>query len=227
MQKVEKQLRQGLDSLAIHYSDKEVQHCLFLLDQLLLWNKKINLTAIKTANEVVTKHLLDSLALLSTVQDYVKTSGSDTVTILDVGTGAGFPTLPLAIFTSDINYFALDSNSKKLSFIRRVATQLELSNVETIHSRIQELNPDKPYSVITARAFADVNDLLAWLPAECSDEATQVLAMKGKLPEEELSKLEQGLLSSQWNLREIIDLEVPGLEAERCVLCLTKVKSEI
>jgi len=137
---------------------------MLLLNQLLLWGKKVNLTAIKKPNEVVTKHLLDSLAMLPLVQEYQAQFKQEKLSILDVGTGAGFPTLPLAIFTPEIQYYPLDSNNKKLIFIRRMAMQLKLSNVDAIHTRIQDLKPEQPYSIVTARAFADVNDLLTWLP---------------------------------------------------------------
>lgn len=222
MDKTEKQLRLGLEDLNIQFNEQHVEQLMFLLNQLILWSKKINLTAITKPSEVVTKHLLDSVAMLPLVQAYVEQSDQEGLTILDVGTGAGFPTLPLSIFTSDIRYYPLDSNSKKLAFIRRVANQLKLSNVETIHSRLQDLQPAKPYSIVTARAFADVNDLLTWLPGDCTDDKTEVLAMKGKVPEEELATLKDSLLSSQWELLEIIDLDVPGLDAERCVLRLKR-----
>jgi len=173
---------------------------MLLLNQLLLWGKKVNLTAIKKPNEVVTKHLLDSLAMLPLVQEYQAQFKQEKLSILDVGTGA--------------------------VFIRRMAMQLKLSNVDAIHTRIQDLNPEQPYSIVTARAFADVNDLLTWLPEDCVDTNTEVLAMKGRLPEEELSQLKDSLLSSKWKLLKIIDLDVPGLNADRCVLRLSKNNAE-
>jgi len=228
MKAIEKQFRQGLEVLAIDFEDRHVSASLELIENLLKWNKKINLTAIKNPSDAVTKHLLDSIALLPLVKALQRNTNDDDThpfSVLDVGTGAGFPGLPLALFTPNINYTLVDSNNKKISFIRRMTTLLNLSNVEAVHSRIQDIKSEAPFNIITARAFADVNDLLNWLP-EVYDENTQVLAMKGKLPEEELSTLKAGLLASQWELLEIVALEVPNLDAERCVLRLSPVNTD-
>jgi len=218
MSPVEKILHEGLLSLGIDATQKQIELNMLLQQQLLLWNKKINLTAIKRPEEVISKHILDSLSLYSLINQVKGTTLSESLTVLDVGAGAGFPTLPLAIFTPKVVYHPIDSNNKKVSFIQRMTTLLGLKNVIPIHSRIQDLKPTKPYSIVTARAFADINDLLQWLPLNCLDNSTQVLAMKGKIPEQELKQLELNLTETNWVLQDIVNLNVPGLNAERCVL---------
>jgi len=218
MSKIEKQLRLGLDALKIECDNEQVQDCLLVLEQLLFWNKKINLTAITKPSEVVTKHLLDSLAMLPILLETKNRVEVSQFRVLDVGTGAGFPALPLAIFTNDIRYFPLDSNSKKLAFIRRVANQLKLTNIQTVHSRIEDHQPSEPYQLITARAFADLNNLMDWLPKECISKDAYLLAMKGKYPEDELAQYFGSKREQLWKLIDSVPIRVPGLEAERCLL---------
>ncbi|NNC96853.1 MAG: 16S rRNA (guanine(527)-N(7))-methyltransferase RsmG, partial [Gammaproteobacteria bacterium] len=184
MQKLSSQLKSGLDEMDLVAKQSQFQKLLDLVDLLLRWNKKINLTSITKPHEVISKHILDSLSMVPHI------SGDN---ILDVGTGAGFPGLPLAIMLPDTQFTLLDSNRKKLTFIQHVITKLGLENVRATHSRIQDHHSDRAYSAITARAFADLNDLLNWLP-EVYDAHTQILAMKGKMPEKELESLRSGLL---------------------------------
>lgn len=212
MNNLEQQLIDGCRALDISISPTQVSQCLELADLLIRWNKKINLTSITEPSEVITKHILDSLSLLQHVK------GDN---ILDVGTGAGFPGLPLAIMLPDMQFTLLDSNRKKITFIQHVTAKLGLKNVQATHSRIQDLSKARPFSSITARAFADLNDLLKWLP-EVYNANTQILAMKGKVPESELESLRSGLLASQWRLESIDPLLVPELDAERCVIKLSR-----
>lgn len=210
MNKTEQLLHDGCEALGVPLTPTQAAQCLELTELLIRWNKKINLTSITNPNEIITKHILDSLSLLPHVHGE---------RLLDVGTGAGFPGLPLAIFLSETHFTLLDSNRKKITFIQHAAAKLGLNNVKATHVRIQDLKTEKPFTSITARAFADLNDLLKWLP-DVYDANTQILAMKGKMPEIELESLRSGILSSQWALASIELLEVPGLEAERCVIKL-------
>lgn len=201
----------GCEELGIAADSNQLDQFVDLVDLLIRWNKKINLTSITQPLEVVTKHILDSLSLLPHLH------GDN---ILDVGTGAGFPGLPLAIMCPQKQFTLLDSNRKKITFIQHVTAKLGLKNVDVSHSRIQELDTELPFSSITARAFSDLNDLLKWLPA-VYDANTQILAMKGKMPVSELESLRSGLLASQWTIASIDPLYVPGLDAERCVVKLS------
>ena len=203
-------LHDGCRQMNIELSEEKAEKFLELTDLLLRWNKKINLTSITKPDEVITKHILDSLSLLPHVH------GSR---VLDVGTGAGFPGVPLALMLPDVEFTLLDSNNKKITFIKHLAAKLDMSNLNATHSRIQDLSTDALFNSITARAFADLNDLLKWLP-NVYDADTQILAMKGKMPESEIESLREGVLSSQWTVQGIEPLHVPGLDAERCVVKL-------
>jgi len=217
MKTSEQKLIDGCEELKISLSPLQIQQHLELINLLLQWNKKINLTSINKRDEVITKHILDSLSLLTHLH------GSR---VLDVGTGAGFPGLPLAIMLPNVQFTLLDSNRKKITFIQHSIGKLGLKNVHTIHSRLQDHEVDTPYSCITSRAFADVNDLLKWLP-DVYDLNTLILAMKGKMPEKELESLRGCILSSQWSITDIEELKIPGLDANRCVIKLKQNEIEI
>ena len=206
-------LLKGCQQMKIELSDDKAEQFIELAELLIRWNKKINLTSIIKPDEVITKHILDSLSLLPHVHGK---------SLLDVGTGAGFPGVPLAMMLSEVQFTLLDSNHKKITFIKHVAAKLGLNNLHATHSRIQDLRSQEPFSSITARAFADLNDLLKWLP-DVYDSNTQILAMKGKMPESEIDSLREGVLSSQWTVQVIEPLHVPGLEAERCVVKLVPI----
>ena len=206
-------LQNGCQQMDIELSDEKAEQFIQLTELLIRWNKKINLTSITKPDEVVNKHILDSLSLLPHVH------GGN---LLDVGTGAGFPGVPLAMMLPDVEFTLLDSNHKKITFIKHVVAKLGLNNLKATHSRIQDLKTEMPFSSITARAFADLNDLLKWLP-NVYDSNTKILAMKGKMPESEIESLREGVLSSQWTVQAIEPLHVPGLEAERCVVKLVPI----
>jgi 16S rRNA (guanine527-N7)-methyltransferase len=217
MKALEQQLIAGCTELTIKISSKQTRQQLELIDLLLQWNKKINLTSITNPAEAISKHVLDSLSLLPTVHGN---------SVLDVGTGAGFPGLPLAIMLPDVQFTLLDSNRKKITFIQYIASKLDLKNVQAIHARIQDHRASTPYTSITARAFSDINKLLKWLP-QVYDSDTLVLAMKGKMPEKELESLRDSILSSQWTISGIEALKIPGLDADRCVIKLKQNEIEI
>lgn len=171
-----------------------------LLDNLLLWNKAYNLTAIRDRDEAFTLHILDSLSLLPHLR------GPD---LLDVGTGPGFPALPLAIVRPEIAITALDSNGKKIRFIRQMVHELGLGNITPVQARVEEYRGQ--YQQITSRAFAELKlflDLTEHLLAPCGE----WLAMKSQSASSELLALPAGLKA------EVLPLQVPGLSAERCLV---------
>lgn len=177
-----------------------------LLDELERWNRSYNLTAIESREEMVTHHLLDSLSISP---DLAGTR------IADVGTGAGFPGLPLAIANPERQFTLIDSSGKKTRFIAHAVRTLELRNVTAVHSRAETLRPKVPFDTVTARALAPLPELLALLEPLCGP-TTRVLAMKGRWPAEELERL-----PAPWRLTGSRALKVPGLDAERCVLNLS------
>jgi 16S rRNA (guanine527-N7)-methyltransferase len=150
-----------------------------LLRLLYTWNRTFNLTALRTPAEMVTGHLLDSLAVLPHLPPGA---------LLDVGTGAGFPGLPLAIARPDARHVLLDSNLKKTRFVQHAALELGLANVEVIRARAEDFRPQAPFPVVMARAFAPLPRLLRLLGHLCAP-GGRVLALKGPAAEAELADL--------------------------------------
>ena len=176
-----------------------------LLDELERWNRTFNLTAIKTQDEMLTHHLLDSLAI------HADLVGGR---IADVGTGAGFPGLPLALVQPARRFTLIDSNGKKIRFVSHAARMLGLSNVEPLQARAEELAPDPPFDTVVARAFAPLPQLLSTI-AGLAGPATRVLAMKGRRPDKELAALPRA-----WRVLAVRPLVVPGLDEARCLVTL-------
>ncbi len=167
-----------------------------LLDELERWNKKVNLTAIRDRAEMVTVHIQDSLA----VRPYLR--GSQ---ILDIGTGAGFPGLPLAIAEPERHFTLLDSNSKKVAFVQHVSGLLGLENVSAVKARAEDFAPGKRFDTVIARAVAALPKLLA-IAGHHVGEGGVFVALKGRYPAEELEEL-----PAPWS-HEVMELDVPGLE---------------
>lgn len=195
-------LKQGLDSLSIEASIDQQVKLITLLEQLVKWNKAYNLTAIKDPMEGLTLHLLDSLTVLPFIQQQ---------TILDVGTGAGFPGLPLAIMLPEVKFTLLDSNSKKIRFIRQQIHQLELGNVEVIHSRVEQVK-DKLFDGIISRAFASVQDMVK-MTQHLLGANGHWLAMKGQYSVQEVKDLADEIEQVACH-----QLQVPDLSAARCLI---------
>jgi 16S rRNA (guanine527-N7)-methyltransferase len=173
------------------------------LDELARWNRTYNLTAIESPEEMITHHLLDSLSISP---DLAGTR------IADVGTGAGLPGLPLAVANPSRQFTLIDSNGKKVRFVGHAARTLALGNVTALHARAETLRPQLPFDTVTARALAPLPLLLDEVAPLCGPK-TRVLAMKGRYPEVEVKEV-----PPSWRLLESRTIQVPGLEAERCVL---------
>lgn len=167
-----------------------------LLTELERWNKKINLTAIRDIDEMITGHLLDSLVARPYLQG---------TRILDVGTGAGFPGLPLAICEPQRQFVLLDSNNKKIMFVQHAATMLQLGNVTASKARTQDYAPAERFDTVIARAVGPLDRLLD-MAGHLVGEDGVFVALKGRYPTEELEQLPAG-----WEY-EVAELDVPGLE---------------
>jgi 16S rRNA (guanine527-N7)-methyltransferase len=192
--------------LGVTLAAADAARLLTLLDELERWNRSYNLTAIRSREEMITHHLLDSLSISADLAG---------VRIADVGTGAGFPGLPLAIANPSRQFTLIDSSGKKVRFVAHAAHTLALGNVTALKARAEALRPQLPFDTVTARALAPLPELLAYLAPLCGP-ATRVLAMKGRWPREELDEL-----PAPWRLTGSRTLMVPGLDAERCVLHLS------
>jgi 16S rRNA (guanine527-N7)-methyltransferase len=197
-------LEKGLLELDIAASTEQVEQLLAFVALIEKWNKTYNLTAIRDREEILRLHILDSLALMSFV------SGKK---IADIGTGAGLPGIPLAIFMLQQKFVLVDSNAKKTRFVQQVILELKLTNVEVVHGRVEELKRSNEFDAVLSRAFASLNDIMAW--AEYLLQPNGVLiAMKGQVPKEELDKL---LCPYSVDM-----IAVPGVAAERCVVRINK-----
>ena len=183
-----------------------------LLRALEHWNARINLTAIRDPQAMVSGHILDSLVVRPML------SGSR---ILDVGTGAGFPGLPLAIAEPEITFRLLDANGRKISFVRHVIGQLGLANASAIKARVEDYAPAERFDTVVARALASIPKLLQ-LAGHLVREEGILLALKGKYPAAELSPVKE---ISGWKY-DVTDVTVPGIESHaRHVVCLRRVNT--
>lgn len=156
---------------------------------------------------MVSHHLLDSLSVRAHLRGE---------RIADVGTGAGFPGLPLAVVSPDRQFTLIDSGGKKIRFVAHAARALGLGNVAAVQARAETLRPDAPFDTVTARAFAALPELLAAVDSLCGPH-TRVVAMKGRYPQAELAAV-----SPSWRVIEVRPLEIPGLDEERHVVTLER-----
>ncbi|MBO1529696.1 16S rRNA (guanine(527)-N(7))-methyltransferase RsmG [Psychrobacter sp. F1192] len=191
-------LAQAVDKLGLTLTEAQQRALLLYLDQLLLWNKAYNLTAITHPEEALIKHVIDCLAIIPHLP-----SGS----LLDIGTGAGLPAVIIAICQPERSCTALDSNQKKIRFIRQISSELGLSNVQPIASRIEA--HDASYDVVTSRAFASLIDFVEVAQPRLAPSG-RLCAMKGKAPTDE----ERQSLAETWQIN-TIKLNVPGLNESR------------
>ena len=199
------QLAHGLKQMGLHYPVEVQQKLVHYIQLIARWNKAFNLTAIRDVEEMVSKHLLDSLV----VQPYVEGQ-----TVLDIGSGAGLPGIPFAITSPDKRFTLIDSNGKKTRFLTQAKIDLKLDNVEVIHQRVEDYQPVKHghriyFDVITARAYATTDDILR-TSAHLQNEATRILIMQGKLDKQ--------ITSDQYQIIDSYKLDVYGLDAERHLL---------
>ncbi|MGB3382571.1 MAG: 16S rRNA (guanine(527)-N(7))-methyltransferase RsmG [Rhodanobacter sp.] len=197
------QLEQGIAALGLQLPADAVPRLLDYLALLERWNGAYNLTAVREPTEMVTRHLLDSLAILPFVQGH---------SLADLGTGPGLPGIVLAIAAPGRQILLVDSNGKKVRFLREAIRSLKLEGVRAEQARVEDVAGQ--FDCITARAFASLADMLAWGGHLLAPQGTW-LAMKGKLPDDELAGIPDAFV-----VRATHELHVPGLPAERHLLVL-------
>ncbi len=209
---LEAALRAGLRALGLTLTDAQVGQLLDYLDLIGKWTRVYNLTAVRDPQEMLTHHLLDSLAVVGPLR---RQTGGHAVKLLDVGSGAGLPGVVMAICCPEVDVHCVDTVAKKAAFIQQVAATLRLPNLRGVHARVESLAG--PYDVVSARAFASLPDLVNW-SARALGEGGVWLAMKGKHPADELAALPAGV-----QVFHVEPLQVPGLAAERCIVWLRPV----
>jgi len=201
------QLERGLEELKLDIERAGRKKLLDFTELLEKWNRVYNLTGIRGTDQIVTGHLLDCLAIVRYVE------GADA---LDVGSGAGFPGIPLAIARPEMRVTLLDSNQKKAAFLREAVSELMLDNATVICERVESWQPQEKFDLIVSRAFADLGDMIR-LSRHLLAHGGAFAAMKGVLPKEEMENLPQG-----YRVHKVQRLSVPGLEAERHLILMER-----
>ena len=197
------QVSQALSTLGLSLNPEPFVAYLNLLHK---WNQAYNLTAIRSFEDMITHHLLDSLAIMPWIQG---------PRLLDVGTGAGLPGIPLAQAMPSLNVVLLDSHGKKIQFLREVKRTLSLSNVEIVQTRVETYHPSSGFDTVTSRAFSTLESFIHWTHHLISTEGIW-LAMKGRYPDAELEAIQ--------NPYRVETYSVPGVIGERCCVIIDNKK---
>lgn len=204
-------LESGAAALGLDLSEAQRTQLLDYLTLVQKWNKVYNLTALRDAEEMLTHHLLDSLAAIPALRR--QTQGQP-VHLLDVGSGAGLPGVVFAICCPEIDVTCVDAVAKKATFIQQVAIALKLPRLHGVHARVENL--PGPFDVVSSRAFASLADFTAWSSGALAAHGVW-MAMKGRHPTDEIAALSPGV-----EVFHVEQLTVPGLDAERCMVWLRK-----
>jgi 16S rRNA (guanine527-N7)-methyltransferase len=210
------QLEAGAASLGLALADAQLDQLMEFMAQLQKWNKVYNLTAVRDPQEMLTHHLLDSLAAVAPLRRHVaglagQGVATSPVRLLDVGSGGGLPGVVFAICCPDVDVSCVDTVGKKAAFIQQAAAVLRLRNLHGLHARVETLTA--PYDIVSCRAFASLPDFVNWSRSALAAPHGVWLAMKGKRPEDEIAALPAGV-----DVFHVEQLVVPGLDAERCIV---------
>ena len=210
-------LQKGLEGLGLAVSAEQQDQLLAYMDLIAKWTKVYNLTAVRDANEMLTHHLLDSLAVVAPLRRELlklarpeKNAAEVPFSLLDVGAGAGLPGIVIAITCPDVSVTCVDTVAKKAAFIQQVAATLKLLNLKGLHARVETLT--QPYDVVCSRAFASLVDFTTWSKSALASHGVW-MAMKGKHPDQELAVLPENI-----HVFHVEQLRVPSLDAERCII---------
>jgi 16S rRNA (guanine527-N7)-methyltransferase len=210
-------LSAGAAALGIALSTSQRDALLAYQALIAKWNRVYNLTAVRDTDGMLTHHLLDSLAVVPPLARHVPERKAQVVRLLDVGSGAGLPGVVLAVLRPGLQVVCVDTVGKKATFIRQVAAELGLPNLTAEHSRVENLKT-APFDVITSRAFASLIDLVS-LTAQLLAPAGVWMAMKGRTPDDEMAHLPATV-----NVFHVEQLQVPELDAERCLVWMKPVQ---
>lgn len=201
-------LLQGCEKLALDITTEQADKLTGYVQRIDKWNKAYNLTSVRDPEQMMVKHILDSLAVTRFV------SGKR---VIDVGTGPGLPGMPLAIMLPDIEFTLLDSLGKRVRFMKQCAFELGLTNVTPVYSRVEEHEPAQPYDIVLSRAFASLKDMLHWCQ-HLVDSSGVFFALKGQFPQSEIDEV-----SDHFQIGSVEALSVPDLTGERHLVTIRKV----
>ena len=196
-----------LSKTTLQVSAQQVDLLIQYVELLHKWNKAYNLTSVRDPQEMLVKHIMDSLMVGEVLE------GKN---FIDVGTGPGLPGIPLAILYPERNFVLLDSLGKRITFLRQVVFQLKLTNVTPVKSRVEEYQ-DKLFDGVLSRAFSSLNDMVSWCSHLINNKQGQFFALKGQYPTEELANLPENI-----SLVTSHEINVPELVGERHVLVFKK-----
>ena len=199
MEACKKTLITGLESLDLPLDEDKIEQLMCFIKLLEKWNKAYNLTSIRNTEDMVRLHLLDSLAIIPFIE------GKH---VIDIGTGAGLPGIPLAIYLPSIDFTLLDSNAKKTRFVQQVILELKLKNVSVCQNRVERYLPEVSFNTVITRAFASLSDIVK-LTGHLLSKNGIILAMKGQPPDEQYINFAKTTL---------IPINVPGIPANRCLV---------
>ncbi|WGL98360.1 16S rRNA (guanine(527)-N(7))-methyltransferase RsmG [Arsenophonus sp. aPb] len=195
-----------LDKTDIILTDQQIQQLIAYIELLNKWNKAYNLTSIRSPEQMIIRHILDSII----VDKYLVGKR-----FIDVGTGPGLPGIPLAIVRPNAHFTLLDSLGKRVRFLRQIQHELMLKNIEPIQKRVEQYQPVEKFDGIISRAFASIQDMLSWCQHLPKQNGGQFYALKGTLSASEISTF-----PANFKLNKIISLDVPGLHEQRHLVIL-------
>ena len=220
IKELREELEKNLNVLNIELKEKQVKQFYDYINLLIEWNKKINLTAIIEPKEIILKHFVDSL----TISKYI----NEKSTLIDVGTGAGFPGIPLKILRNDIKITLVDSLNKRIKFLDEVIKKLNLDNIKTVHGRAEEIGRNKEYrekfDYATSRAVANISTLSEYLIPLIKNNG-QCIYMKGTDLDEELEKGKKAISVLGGNIVNKEEFELPYSDIKRTIIIIEKVKN--
>jgi 16S rRNA (guanine527-N7)-methyltransferase len=211
-------LAAGLGALDLTLSDAQIDKLLDYLALLQKWNKVYNLTAVRDPAEMLTHHLLDSLAAINPLR---RQTGGEAIRLLDVGSGGGLPGVVMAIACPEVDVSCVDTVAKKAAFIQQASATLKLANLHGLHARVESLSAEEGsgFDVVCSRAFASLPDFTVWSRAALKPGGVW-MALKGKHPADELAALPADV-----TVFHVEQLQVPGLDAERCIVWMRPVNT--
>ena len=204
------ELKRGLDALELSLPEEAQAKLLQHVELVEKWNRVYNLTAVRDRNQMLPQHVLDSMAVLPHI---------DGATLIDVGSGAGMPGIPLAIARPEMKVTLLEANHKKSTFLKQAVIELGLANAEVVNARVEAWGAPAPFDVVISRAFSDLGEFIALAGRLCADDGV-LAAMKGVYPFEELAQVR-----APYRTAAVIPLSVPTLKAERHLVLIERQKS--